>query len=84
MVVDWRRETLETEPWSDRFVEDETVSPGEQVISQRPIRGFTILRERTIQDGNGVHLEERRIVYPPTDRIIRVAPGEEPIPDNPY
>lgn len=84
VVVDWRRETLETEPWSDRFVEDETVSPGEQVISQRPIRGFTILRERTIQDGNGVHLEERRIVYPPTDRIIRVAPGEEPIPDNPY
>jgi len=85
-TVDWRRSTLDTEPWGDRFVEDETVPDGEERVTQRGILGYTILRERTIQDAAGVHLEERRIRYPPTDRIIRVAPGYGllPLPDNPY
>lgn len=84
-TVDWRRTTVDTEPWSDRYVEDETVPEGEERVTQGGILGYTILRERTIEDANGVHLEERRIRYPPTDRIIRVAPGDgRVLPDNPY
>ncbi len=84
-AVDWRRRTLDTEPWTERFVEDPSIAEGDEVVSQRPILGYTILRERTIEDARGVHLEERRIVYPPTDRIVRVAPGyANAVPDNPY
>ncbi|MCB9598310.1 MAG: VanW family protein [Sandaracinaceae bacterium] len=74
-TVEWHRQTLATEGWSDRYVEDATVPPGRERITQRPIRGFTILRERTIHDAGGVRIENRRLLYPPTDRIIRVAPG---------
>jgi len=73
--VDWHRQTIATEDWSDRFVEDPEISGDRRRVSQRGIRGFTVLRERTIHDGNGVHIEHRRIRYPPTSRVIRVAPG---------
>lgn len=73
--VEWEREVLETEPWGDRYVEDETVPEGEERVSQRPIRGFLVLRSRTLHGPGGVRLEERRLRYPPTDRIVRVAPG---------
>lgn len=92
--VEWSRQTVETEDWSDRYVEDPEVTVGERV-SQRPIRGFVIVRDRTIFDARGrVHFEERRIRYPPTDRVIRVPLGTldpytgEPIsravPANPF
>ncbi len=95
-TVDWHRTTLDTEGWSDRYVEDVAVPPGEARITQRPVRGYTILRERTIHDEAGVRIEHRRIRYPPTDRILRVAPGtvdpatgapivsEGAVPDNPF
>ncbi len=95
-TVDWHRTTLDTADWSDRYVEDATVPPGQQRITQRPVRGYTILRERTIHDASGVRIEHRRLRYPPTDRIIRVAPGTvdpetgeplaaaDPIPANPF
>jgi vancomycin resistance protein YoaR len=73
--VDWSTEVLATEPWSDRYVEDETVPPGEERVSQRGLRGYRILRERVIRDERGVHVERQRLTYPPTDRIVRVAPG---------
>lgn len=73
--VTWDRRTLSTQGWSDRYVEDPEVPEGERRVTQRGIRGHVILRQRTIEDGSGVHLEETRLRYPPTDRIIRVAPG---------
>jgi vancomycin resistance protein YoaR len=93
--VDWEHHVLATSPFSDRYVEDPLVPPGEQRVSQRGIRGFWVARERSIEDERGVHIEERRLHYPPTDRIVRVAPGSldpetleprspEALPDNPY
>lgn len=94
--VEWHRQTLETADWSDRYVEDPEVPEGRERVSQRGIRGYTILRERTIHDASGVHIETRRLRYPPTDRIIRVPPGTldpltgEPnadgptVPENPF
>jgi vancomycin resistance protein YoaR len=73
--VEWRTEIVATEPWSDRYVEDATVPAGEERVSQRGIRGFVVLRERTIRHRNGVEVERQRLTYPPTDRIVRVAPG---------
>ncbi len=73
--VDWHRQTLATEPWSDRYIEDPAISGARRRVSQRGIRGFTVLRERTIHDRHGIRIEHRRIRYPPTDRVIRVAPG---------
>ncbi|MEQ8456598.1 MAG: VanW family protein [Sandaracinaceae bacterium] len=73
--VQWERRVIETEPWGDRYVEDAAISPGEQQISQRPIQGFLVLRSRTLRGPAGIRLEERRLRYPPTDRILRVAPG---------
>ena len=82
--VDWNHTVLDTEAWSDRYVEDELVPPGEEQISQRGIRGFFVLRERTLHDRSGVHMQETHIRYPPTDRIIRVAPGAlDPLTGNP-
>ncbi|MBX3268790.1 MAG: VanW family protein [Sandaracinaceae bacterium] len=74
-TVEWHRQTLSTDAWSDRYVEDPTVAPGQQRVTQRPLRGFTILRERTVRDARGVRIEHHRLRYPPTDRIVRVAPG---------
>lgn len=74
--VEWRTEILATESWADRFVEDPSVPAGAQRVSQRGIRGFRILRERTVEDHRGIRVEQRRIEYPPTDRIVRVAPSE--------
>ena len=90
--VSWERSVLSTEPHGDRYVEDPTVSDGEERVSQRGIRGYLVLRERTIRDRRGIHVEERRIRYPPTDRVIRVPPGAIPtagaeeaaIPANPF
>ena len=73
--VELSRRTLETEPWEDRFVEDEAVAPGQQRVSQRGIRGFTVVQERTVYAQTGVRVEARRVRYPPTDRIVRVSPG---------
>jgi len=73
--VDWHRQTVSTQSWGDRYVEDETVPEGRERVTQRGIRGFTVLRERTIHDDNGVHIETHRLRYPPTDRVIRVPPG---------
>ncbi|MGE0788724.1 MAG: VanW family protein [Sandaracinaceae bacterium] len=82
--VDWRRTTVDTERWTERLVEDESVADGDEVVTQTPILGYTILRERTIHDAAGVHLEERTIRYPPTDRIVHVPPGTTGVPNNPY
>jgi len=94
--VDWHRQTVATQSWGDRYIEDETVPEGRERVTQRGIRGFTILRERTIHDDNGVHIETQRLRYPPTDRVIRVPPGTldettgepiaeaSPIPANPF
>lgn len=72
--VEWHRQTIGTEEHSDRYVEDLEVPAGAELVSQRGIRGFTIMRERTIYDASGAHIETVRIDYPPTDRIIRVPP----------
>ena len=74
-TVDWRTRVLSTQPFSDRFVEDPAIAPGRQRVSQRGIRGFLVLRQRTYGDASGVHTDEVHVRYPPTDRIIRVAPG---------
>ncbi len=87
--VDWRTRVLSTEPFADRYVEDASIPEGEQRVSQAGIRGFVVERSRTIEDGRGLRVERRRLRYPATDRIVRVAPGNPllaagPIPDNPF
>jgi vancomycin resistance protein YoaR len=82
--VDWSHEVVATTPWSDRYVEDPLVRPGVERVSQRPIRGYTVVRERVIAGERGRRVESERIHYPPTDRIIRVAPGTlDPITQSP-
>jgi vancomycin resistance protein YoaR len=73
--VDWRTRVLSTQPFSDRYVEDPELAPGHQRVSQRGIRGFLVLRQRTYAGASGVHTDEIHVRYPPTDRIVRVAPG---------
>ncbi|MFK7990988.1 MAG: VanW family protein [Sandaracinaceae bacterium] len=73
--VTWSRRTLATEEYGDRYVEDEGVPEGRERVSQRGILGYTIVRERTIEDARGVLLEEHHVRYPPTDRVIRVPVG---------
>lgn len=88
--VDWRTRVLASESFGDRYVEDPLVLPGEQRVSQRGIRGFVVERSRTVEDAGGLRVERRRLRYPPTDRIVRVAPGElDPradlrLPENPF
>jgi vancomycin resistance protein YoaR len=97
-TVDWRTRVLSTEPFSDRYVEDPAIAPGRERVSQRGIRGFLVLRQRTYDDATGVHTDEVHVRYPPTDRIVRVPPGTldpttgQPaapelaavVPDNPF
>ena len=73
--VRWHTEVLATSGYSDRFVEDPAVPAGRERVSQRGIRGYVVRRERTISGGPSARVEETRIRYPATDRIVRVAPG---------
>jgi hypothetical protein len=96
--VDWRHDVLSSTSFGDRYVEDPLVRPGEQLVSQQGRRGAMVLRSRTIDDERGLRVEEVHIRYPPTDRIVRVAPGTldpesglpattvsvAPLPENPF
>lgn len=73
--VDWSHRVLATTAWTDRYVEDPLVPPGVERVSQRPIRGYLVARQRVIEGERGRRIEDARIHYPPTDRIVRVAPG---------
>jgi hypothetical protein len=74
--VEWRRELVARTHHDERVVEDPRVPPGERLVSQEGGPGFVIDRVRVIRD-NGVERTERRTLrYPPTDRVVRVAPGQ--------
>ncbi|MBX7195587.1 MAG: VanW family protein [Sandaracinaceae bacterium] len=73
--VDWRREVLARTSYEERVIEDASVAPGEARVTQEGGPGFVIERVRTIERGTGVLSERRTLRYPPTDRIVRVAPG---------
>jgi vancomycin resistance protein YoaR len=73
--VQMRTEVLWTEGWGTRYVEDPLVQPGAEYVSQTGIRGVVLMRERTLEDDRGVRVEQQRVTYPPTDRVVRIAPG---------
>lgn len=72
LEVDWRREVLARTGYEERVVEDASVASGQARISQEGGPGFVVERVRSIE---GVVSERRTLRYPPTDRVVRVAPG---------
>ncbi len=78
--VEWDREILARTSYDERVIEDATVPIGEARVSQDGGPGFVIERRRTVHASTipgsaGAITERRTLRYPPTDRIVRVAPG---------
>lgn len=73
--VEWRREVLARTSYEERVVEDPTVPPGEERVSQDGGPGFVIERLRIVHARDGDVTERRTLRYPPTDQVVRVSPG---------
>ena len=73
--AEWRREILARTSYEERVVEDPAVPPGEARITQDGGPGFVLERVRTVHTLAGDVSERRTLRYPPTDRVVRVAPG---------
>lgn len=73
--AEWRREILARTSYEERVVEDASVPPGEARITQDGGPGFVLERVRTVHTSAGDVSERRTLRYPPTDRVVRVAPG---------
>lgn len=81
LEVEWDREILARMSYDERVIEDGTVPLGEARVSQDGGPGFVIERRRVVHvdraRGSGGDVTERRTLrYPPTDRVVRVAPGD--------
>jgi len=72
--VSWARSVLERADFEDRVVPDPTVPAGTELVSQEGIPGYLVRRVRTLETDAGSEDEVRLIRYPPTPRIVRVAP----------
>lgn len=72
--VSWARSVVERTDFEDRVVPDPTVPPGTELVSQEGIPGYLVRRVRTLETDNGSTDEVRLLRYPPTPRIVRVAP----------
>ncbi|MBN8611269.1 MAG: VanW family protein [Deltaproteobacteria bacterium] len=77
--VEWDREILARMSYDERVIEDASVPMGEARVSQEGGPGFVIERRRVVHTstipGSAAITERRTLRYPPTDRIVRVAPG---------
>ncbi|MEM9193662.1 MAG: VanW family protein [Myxococcota bacterium] len=70
-----QREYLDTRTFTNRTVVDPNLPSGTREVSQGGIRGYTVRRVRYLRTGTHESVEEAVLVYPPTDRIVRVGPS---------
>lgn len=70
--VDMSREFVSTRPFTNRVVVDPTLPAGASEVSQQGIRGYTVRRIRYVRGRHREYQEDRILVYPPTDHIVRV------------
>jgi vancomycin resistance protein YoaR len=75
LEAEWQREILARTSYEERVIEDATVPPGEARITQDGGPGFVVERTRTLHTATGEVRERRTLRYPPTDRVVRIAPG---------
>jgi vancomycin resistance protein YoaR len=75
LEAEWRREILARTSYAERVVADATMPPGEAHVTQDGGSGFVVERTRTIHTATGDVSERRTLRYPPTDRVVRIAPG---------
>ena len=79
LEVEWDREILARTSYDERVIEDASVPIGEARVSQEGGPGFVIERRRVVHasaiPGSTAITERRTLRYPPTDRIVRIAPG---------
>jgi len=73
--VEMDREFVDTRTFTQHVVPDSTLPAGVTEVGQMGIRGYSVLRLRRIFERDRMIEERRLIVYPPTDRIIRVGAG---------
>lgn len=88
MEVEWRREIVARTSQGERTIEDPAVPPGEMRVTEDGGPGFILERTRTLRSRLGAITERATLRYPPTDRVVRVAPGfalagAEPRSDSP-
>jgi vancomycin resistance protein YoaR len=70
--VDMSREFVATRPFTNRVVVDPALPAGASEVSQQGIRGYTVRRIRYVRARDREYQEDRILVYPPTDHIVRV------------
>ena len=66
------REFVATRPFARRVVVDPALEAGVETITQGGMLGYTMRRVRYIREGSEERIEEATIVYPPTDRVVRI------------
>jgi vancomycin resistance protein YoaR len=69
--VDMHREFVSTRPFTNRVVIDPSLPPGAREVSQQGVRGYTVRRVRYVREGAREYQEDRILVYPPADHIVR-------------
>jgi vancomycin resistance protein YoaR len=75
-AVSFKRELLETFPFTRKVEEDDTLRGRHVLVKQHGIRGFKIKRTRTLAFRDGrTRKEETTDKYPPTTEIYEVPPG---------
>jgi vancomycin resistance protein YoaR len=75
-AVSFKRELLETFPFTRKVEEDDTLRGLHVLVKQHGIRGFKIKRTRTLAFRDGrIKKEETTDKYPPTTEIYEVPPG---------
>ncbi len=75
LEVEWRREVRARTSYEERIVEDPSLAPGQEHVSQEGGPGFVIERLRILHAGSRDITERRTLRYPPTDQVVRVSPG---------
>ncbi len=69
------REVLSRASFGEREMADATLPVGARVVEQEGIRGARVRRTRVVRDDGGAIEEVSTVVYPPTDRVVRVGTG---------
>ncbi|HKQ68529.1 MAG TPA: VanW family protein [Polyangiaceae bacterium] len=77
--VTFGRQVLATRPFTRKVEEMPGLAANRVIRKQHGIRGYKILRTRTIAFANGTaHRESNVDIYPPTIEMYLVAPGTDP------
>ncbi len=72
------REVKQTEPFQEVVRPDPNIPSGRTVVSQRGVKGFTLVRKRLFFKGGKkepIKTESRELRYPPTTKYIRKGTG---------